>query len=337
MKNKCLTLLMLSLAVMMLSSCVHEWPKQPESRPVGLTVKHELPWELLEFFPDSRSESLTAADLQTRYIYEVYAEGNTDYPVSRTIQYSTDIDLADFVTSLEVPVGTYNIYVWNDFVGTADKNPLFYNAKEFKDVTYLEPYRACSKYKDAFCGKVTVTVPESIDENVFVAGEITLRRPLTAYALVATDFRQFVTSELNRRNIPKVPGATGAYQLPDVEKYKVVVTYTGFLPNEYSVLAGKPVYSKTGVRYESSLTELDDISAMLAFDMFFINGEKSEVSINIDVLDPKGENISSSGNITLPIELSHCTVVRGQFLTQKAGGGVGISPDFDGEINIEIK
>lgn len=340
MKYHWLTSLSLVLLLSLFTSCVHEWPQIPEGRQVGLTVKHELLWELLEFFPNSRSEYTNPENIDTRYIYEVYREGETEHPISRTVQYSADIDLNEFVTRLEVPVGTYDIYVWNDFVDKNDgHNPLFYDAENFRDVTYLMPYRACSKFKDCFAGKVTITVPESVDEDVTVSGEITVKRPLTAYALIANDYRQFVTQELTRRGLPKVPGANGAYMLPDASQYKVVISYTSFLPNEYSVLSAKPVFSVSGVQYVSTIEALEnnDYEAMIAFDMFYINGLKSQVPIQVDVFDPAGENISTYKGEPLPIELSHCTVVKGQFLTQKGGGGVGISPDFDGEINIEIK
>ena len=48
--------------------------------------------------------------------------------------------------------------------------------------------------------------------------------------------------------------------------------------------------------------------------------------------------MSSTNPINVPIVRSKMTVVKGEFLTSKATGGVTINPSYDGDdYNIEIK
>ena len=48
-----------------------------------------------------------------------------------------------------------------------------------------------------------------------------------------------------------------------------------------------------------------------------------------------GERIAGFPSLDVPVWLSTITLVKGNFLTTKASGGVGIDPGFDGEFNIK--
>lgn len=329
----------LVLTGLLLSSCVHEWPEPLETRNVTLAIHHELPWEYRDFNTgiglDTRSED---ENLEVRYIYRIYPAGTTQIPVSETVEYRSDLSLADFTTTLQVPVGDYDIWVWTDFVRKGSEEGLYYNAGSFRSITYTSPYVGETMRKDAFSGMSEVSVPSSIDENVPVTREITVRRPLTGYVFISSDLNEFVKGEIARRRLPSSnpeDGATGDAAF-DFTGYRVKISYTGYLPCEYDMFKGKPVDSATGVSYDASIRALSTTEASIGFDLFFINGKESSVRVAVDIYSPEGERIAGTQNIDIPVNLSTLTLVRGNFLTTKASGGVGISPGFEGEFNIQI-
>lgn len=321
------------------SSCVHEWPEPLPTRGVTLTVHHVLPWEQKEFNSGIGMQTREEMqDLAVRYIYRVYPRGNTSVPVSETIEYRTDLTLADFTTTLDVPVGKFDVYVWTDYVKKDSDTGLYYDAKSFKNITYTKPYKGDTMDKDAFWGLTEVDVPSSIDENVELNYTITVKRPLTGYAFISTDLEEFTKGEIARRKLNRDSETSGG-GLPafDFTGYKVKVSYTGYLPCEFDMFRAKPVDSATGVSFEGQIRVLDDDTAVVGFDIFFINGNESSVRVALDIYDPDGTRIAGFPSLDVPVWLSTITLVKGNFLTTKASGGVGIDPGFDGEFNIEWK
>ena len=61
------------------------------------------------------------------------------------------------------------------------------------------------------------------------------------------------------------------------QNLRILVAYTGFLPNRYSVLRGVPFDATTGVNFLSGMTELStegDGSATLGYDYVMVNGDE---------------------------------------------------------------
>ena len=81
----------------------------------------------------------------------------------------------------------------------------------------------------------------------------------------------------------------------------------------------------------------NDEEITLGFDYIFVNGNETTLSISVEVYNSKGEKMSSSNPVNVPIVRSKMTLVKGEFLTSKATGGVSINPGYDGEdYNVEI-
>ncbi len=338
--SRLLSSLVLFVGAICLSSCVHEWPEPLETRSVTLTVHHTLPWEYRDFNTGiglTRTEESNDPNLCVRYIYRVYPAGTNQIPVSETVEYRSDLTLADFTTTLAVPAGDYDIWVWTDFVEKDTETGLYYDASSFRAITYKYPYQGDTMRKDAFAGKTEVNVPASIDEVVSIDAEVTVERPLTGYVFISGDLTEFVRGEIARRKIYDAEIDT-ELQIPtfDFSEYKVKVSYTGYLPCEYDMFKGKPVDSATGVSYMADIRAISETKAAIGFDLFFINGKESSVRVALDIYGPDGERIAGTQNIDIPVNLSTITLVRGNFLTTKASGGVGIDPGFEGEFNIPI-
>lgn len=324
------------------TSCVHEWPGLPETRKGRILVKHELPWRLFEWNYSTRADA-PAGPMAVRYIYEIYPAGTTERAVARYTQIRTDISLADFYAELDLPVGEYDVYVWSDFIYQNSEQSLFYDAQDLSDIKVKSTYKGNTENKDAFQGRFRINVPSTIDQEVPHDYEVLLTRPLTAYAFLSTDLSEFIEQEVRRTGAPaldpsKIDPSDIASWAPaiDFDHYTARFYYTGYLPVEYSIFRDRPIDSATGVIYEGKMDIVNSDEVLIGFDYFFINGRESSINVAIEIFDPKGEMVAAVPTVTVPVERGRATIVRGEFLTSKAHGGVGINPDFFGEFNVEI-
>lgn len=342
LRSNCMDVIFRVLAVLMLLmplfSCVHEWPELPAGREVKLVVHHELPWRLFEYSYRQGTRAGGDENVAVRYIYEVYPAGSTEVPVARYTQVREDLSLSDFSTTLDLPAGEYDVYVWSDFIDKDSEQSLYYDASTLTAVKVRMPYAGDTELKDAFQGMFTACVPLSADEDVSAEFEVTLRRPLTAYAFLSTDLEEFIEQETRRLGLPAIEGGDMTrYPEVDFSRYKVRMRYPGYVPVEYSVFRNRPTDSASGLYYEGNIRVVSHDEVLLGFDYFFINGQESSINVGIDIFDPEGEQVASVASVTIPVERNRATIVRGDFLTSKAHGGIGINPDFDGDYNIEIK
>lgn len=326
----------------LLPSCVHEWPEIPQTRPVVLTVTHDLGWE---FYEHAAPGSRAGQTHMQRYQFKVFPAGETKYPVSEKIMTVEDDSRSDFQVTLFIPAGDYDIYVWSDNVpaelGGTDHH---FDTSDFNSITYTLPYKGNDRQKEAYKGKTTVSVPASVDEKIPLAGTVNLSTPLTSYAFVSTDLEKFMEAETAAGKLKmrggesgEATGGEGETEIPDIRDYTVKVNYTYYHPNVYDPIKDKPVNSATGVGYTASIEPLDNGNAMICFDHFFINGSESGTRVSLELYDPDGEKIGSTPAMDLPVKRGRCTIVRGEFLTSKASGTTGINPGFDGEFNVEIR
>ena len=120
----------------------------------------------------------------------------------------------------------------------------------------------------------------------------------------------------------------------DLNDYKVVFHYVGFMPDAYSIYTDEPVDSSTGVIFESGLKTLTESEATLGFDYVFSYSSESVVSVQIGIYDNEGTQISLTAPINIPLKRSHHTIMTGSFLMSQTSGGVSINPEYDGDHNL---
>ena len=174
-------------------------------------------------------------------------------------------------------------------------------------------------------------VPDTLD--------ISMQRPLAKYEFVTNDVLEFVEKEATRvaskanggnsRSNDDIPS-----RVINIEDYKVVFYYVGFMPNAYSINTDKPVDSSTGVFFESKLKKLTESEAAIGFDYVFVNGKESSITLKIGVEDNEGTQLSLSEAIEVPLKRSHHTILTGMFLMSEASGGVSINPEYEGDHNM---
>ena len=167
--------------------------------------------------------------------------------------------------------------------------------------------------------------------------EIQMQRPLAKYEFVTNDVLEFISKEITRITSLGI-GNKSKEQAPtkvvDLNDYKVVFHYVGFMPDAYSIYTDEPVDSSTGVIFESGLKTLTESEATLGFDYVFSYSSESVVSVQIGIYDNEGTQISLTAPINIPLKRSHHTIMTGSFLMSQTSGGVSINPEYDGDHNL---
>ena len=324
--------LMLSLlASLLLTSCdVHEMPDLPEK------VAHYFQLDFdTDSWPIQDSEYVTRskndkAELDIRYIaraYPVLENGKTaqEY-VDQAIFTRSIPDGYDYKFMLDLPPGNFNVMVWADFVDKGSKANYFYNADNFAEIYLHGKHQANTDNRDAFSGNAEISIVADIIDKEPETTIIEMERPLAKFEFITNDIEEFLGKETRK-------GADNDMSI-DLDDYKIVFYYTGFMPNAYSLFSDKPVDSATGVFFESKLTQINESEASMGFDYIFINGNESITTVNVGLYNTEGQLLSMSEAIEVPIKRSFHTIIKGKFLSQENKGGVNINPEFDDDYNL---
>ena len=335
-----------------LTACdVHEWPETPEFVKMHLRLTYETDmteWEHLydgaEVIEQGYGETYdNHRDYgKIRYIvraYPVSEKQRTTSDYTQEFVFTKDISEGyDHEVTLDVLPGNYNFMVWSDLVQSSGDSH-FHNADNFAEITLQGDHKGNNDYRDAFRGSNNISLAADYMVHQPDTLDITMQRPLAKFEFVTNDVVEFIDKE-STRIASKANGNKAAStdenptRTVNIEDYKVVFYYVGFMPDAYSIYTDKPVDSSTGVMFESSLRKLSESEATMGFDYVMVNDKRSTVTIQIGIQDKEGEQLSLTEPIEVPLKRSHHTILTGMFLMSEASGGVTINPDFDGDYNL---
>lgn len=336
----------------LLPSCdVHEFPEEVLLTKEYFTISFDFDTDMQEqdYFYDSRSVGIVS-DYKMRYTlmafpYEGSRNSDGGRSVSRAAMWSysftREVELNDYDCSIDIqiPKGEYTMMVWADFVKKGVNGHYFYNPDNFSEIVLYGEHKANTDLRDAFRGSKAVEVYEIKPNEEAPDIIIPMERPLAKFTVVTTDLREFFEREeeaLRREAEARGEQDEGSRGVK-LDDYQVVFYYSGFMPCAYSMFTDRPIDSKTGVKFYSKLEQISDDEARMGFDFVMVNGKDASVMVTMGLLDAEGNPVSSSDEINVPLKRSMNTTVRGRFLMQEAGGGIGIDPSFEGDYNIEIK
>lgn len=334
-----------TLLLCFLISCdVHEWPEVEKD--VKATFHIELEFDTYmsekEYFYNTRSSN-DILDYEMRYVLRAYPieSSESGRAVSRTALwehvFTRSVSANDYDTSvdleIELPKGEYSLMAWADFVKAGTTDHYFYNSDNFAEIMLHGTHKANTDMRDAFHGASDITMSRVADKEGTVV--IQMSRPLAKFSFVSTDLQKFIDKELQARNRNAARGEES--RSLNLQDYKVMFYYNGFMPCAYNMFTHKPNDSKVGVNFESRITVTNESEALLGFDYVLVNGSEATASLILALYDKDGKEIFSSNPIAVPVKRARHTIMRGEFLTIETSGGVGIVPDFDGEYNYEIK
>ena len=337
--------ILIMLLCFFISCDVHQWPEVEEEVKATLHIELDFNTDMNE--KESFYNARSASDIngyEMRYVlraFSIESEGNGrsvsrnaswEYVFTRKVSfndYDTDIDV-----QVEMPRGEYSLMVWADFVKAGTTENLFYAPDNFAEITLFGEHKANTDLRDAFRGTTGVVLSRSTSKVGTVV--VNMERPLAKFSFISNDLQKFIDKELEARNQSSSRGDDDSRSL-NLEDYKVMFYYNGFMPCAYNMFTGKPNDSKVGVNFQSKITVTNDSEALMGFDYVFVNGTEATASIILALYDSNGREVFSSNPISVPIKRAQHTIMRGEFLTIDTSGGVGVNPDFDGEYNCEIK
>ena len=338
------------LPILLLSACdVHEWPETPEFVKMHLRLNYETDMTEWEHLYDGISviEQGYGETYDNHQKYGKIRYIIRTYPISEkqraSQNYSQEFVFTKDITegynhevTLDVLPGNYYIMVWSDLIETSGDS-YFYDADNFAEIKLQGEHQGNADHRDAFRGTNSVSLVADIEEHQPDTLDVAMQRPLAKFEFITTDLQKFIDKEME---ILKKETETRGHDNPtrvDINDYKVIVLYSGFMPDTYNMNTDKPIDSSMGVFFESELNALNENEASLGFDYVFVNGKEAGVSVQIGLYDGEDRQIALSEPIDVPLRRSHHTILRGSFLMQEASGGITINPDFDGNHNIVIE
>lgn len=304
------------LLCVLLSACSNDEPEALGSAPVVVTVQLDtamVDWQVIN---DSRA--VESHDLRCQIaVYPVTSSGSLAAQVEcQTIIFTPEGQQRE--CRMVLPSGDYRVLAWADWVDHGSVIDKYYTTNDFSDITFLGKYQGNNDYRNAYSGSAVVSFKvKQGDTTTVVREQLSLRSVMGKVKFIATDYNQYLAKGQNLR---------------------ILVAYTGFLPNRYSVPRGVPFDATTGVNYISSITETStegDGTATLGWDYVMVNGEESSVTMALGMYNDEGHLVGQSATLNVPIKRGGITIVKDQFLTRTASsGGIGIDPSFDGDINV---
>lgn len=322
------------------ASCdVHEFPQEEVKMHVFLRLRFttDIPWSVFSSGDMLQGSSYSRGVIQNctiRSIVRLYnRSGDTRTDVSSDYQefvyYFSATDSYDNVFAIDVPQGNYQVMVWSDFINGAG-GTAFYDAEDFADIQVTFPYVGNSDYRDAFRGYAEIDVTDfegdgGDEGNRTVTVEMS--RPLAKYEFISTDLKEFMAQESRAQ-------ARGMGSDIDLNDYRIKFFYEGYVPTSFSMLMDKPVDSATGISFDGSLNVLSDDEVSLGFDYVFVNHKETSISVKIGIFNQKGELISLTNPVDVPLKRSVHTLVRGRFLMEKSSSSVTIDSSYEDDYNI---
>lgn len=323
-------LAMIAAAPILIQSCdVHEFPGDDLPTPAVPTAHcrlhlrydtDEMPLLTTVEYGSSRSVEqhflraiITIYDINTNKIVEL---NSTQKNI--TIRIPADASLSDVVIPLNLPQGHYRILVWSDYVDTDELADKFFNTTNLSyissnQINGLHPGNLDERI--AFRGETELIVTKTETQIDCTAEMI---RPMARFRFIATDI-----NELNHRST-------------SLSDYTATIVYPNYMPSAFNLLTDRPVDSNTGQYFHAKPQQLNASEAQLGFDHVLVSKSKSSVQVAL-AINLGSTTTATTGTLTIPLERGRLTEIRGRFFSSTATGGVGISPGFNGDYNIEIK
>lgn len=339
----------------LLACNVHQWPEHPIPEvDVYLTMAFDTKMDSLEIFARaSEFASSNPDDYDVRHSIRAYYVKENGYIVPDSFRDTVIINKVaggalditeDDRVKWHLPPGKYKIFAWTDYVKNDSKEDLFYTTYDFTHIGLTTqstgaPTVGNCEYRDAFSGWTEVEIEPQFELDLpDVRAHLDMSRPLAKFEFITNDLDEFVTRVLEKRaeEAAAAGGAAAAETITpasiDLNEFKIVIRYVGFMPSVYSMPENDPVDALANVSFNSSVVQIDKTTASLGFDYVFVHTDSSNIKLSISVYNNKNTLLSAVTDITVPIQRSRLTTIRGSFMTESAQGGVGIDPGFEGDI-----
>ena len=220
----------------------------------------------------------------------------------------------------------YRILVWADYVNAeTPEQGLVYDAGNLAFILPTGKYIGNSRYKDVFAASTTADLTSFRNHwGAETSLDVELYRPVARYELVAKDVATF----LNKLSTGGLKG----------ESFTARVKYSDYLPTGYNLWDDVPKNSLMYMEYKVAFERPADGTKelQLGFDYVLTDaGETVPIPVELEILNEKNEVLARTA-FRIPCERGKNTTVRGNFLTSDINGGIGIDPDYDGDLEVDL-
>lgn len=352
------TLVTLAAAAVLLAGCnVREYPTSgrpgeegfEELNSIGISVRFKFALDMpdyttVEVLEDTRgyfSGFPNAAGYDARYTVKVFRYQNgydntldLSAPVFSESITVADLDhLADTTLDVRLDGEKYQVLVWMDFVEKGTEEDAFYSTGDFTAISWQEGHSGSNDFLQAFRGITSVDLSRYQGAGITIDRPVKMVRPMAKYRIVATDREGFLTQYRLRHGLD-AKGDDDPDDL-DLSSFHAVLTYTGNVPCEYNLFSDVPTDVTNGLSFTSPLRMLEDGTIELGTDYIFVEERETPTTVTVQASVYEDGFKSPLSNITfnLPLQRGCLTTARGGFLTGTGGGGITVSPTFDGEFD----
>ena len=329
--RKILYFILIAHTLLYTACAVHEWPETPREV-MKLHIKLNYETEMTEWihlydgteviekgYGNTYNNHQESGKI--RYIVRAYPAGdkkNNKQDFTKEVIITKDVSEGySHEMTLELSEGDYDIMVWSDLIQDTEENH-FYDANNFTDIRLNENNIGGNNYNDAFRGVDAVSLDAITKSTKIDTLNITMQRPIAKFELIAEDMLEFIKGK-------------GIF---NIEDYKVVFHYMGFMPNAYSIFSDKPVDALTGVTFESRPTVICDNEVSLGFDYMFTRDVLSNTSVQFVIYGKGEEPVVKSDQIEIPISRSFHTKIYGNFFSDHNENSTIINPSYNGDHNL---
>lgn len=324
-------------ATALLSSCVHEYPESPAADPTEIKVNITLDTE-----PAITRGSVLAGTKSEEspcmyFIVEIYRDRLEGEPVVRREfgAHRTDDGSSSVQFTETLHAGNYKAVAFavctKDISGTG----CVYNTGDLSRITFSDTeYRGSTDLKECYDARFDIDLS---GDKWYQTVDIrhTLTCPMGRLEIVSEDAEEFLTkvqaSTAGQAGTPPSLDSEDYWQ-----EYYVRWDYVLYFPVGYNVFTGLPNKAETQISFSSDITPLSDDEVLLGYDYVFVNGDETSVSVTLTLFNRDKEKLNTYSNLPATLYKGETTVIRGDYLTQNRGSGIGIDPGFDGDIEITL-
>lgn len=326
-----------ALTALLSASCVHEYPDGAGTDPKAIQTQITLKTQTT--FTHSSTLAREREDFGHMYfVVELHEEAFGDTPLlRREIGVPRAADGSATITLNEtLHAGNYKCIAYATPAQAADGSGRIFSLKDLEAISHEGEYQGSTDAKE--CYEIRFDLPLSAD-RWFGTYESThlLESPMGSIEVISADAEEFIKLEIARleglRQQQQDGKSRADWQWSD---YYVIWSFNMYHPVGYNAYTGLPNKAEQAVSFRSEITPQNEKEASLGFDYVFVNGPQSQVNLTLQIYDKDNTLLNVYSGIEVPIERGKTTIVRGEYLTNRKESGIGIDPEFDGDITIVL-
>lgn len=325
-----------ALAALLSVACVHEYPDDAGTDPTAIQTQITLKTQTT--FTHSSILAREREDYGHMYfVVELHDEEFGDTPllrrevgVPRTADGSATITLNETLHA-----GNYKCIAYAAPAQEADGSGRIFSLRDLEAISHEGEYPGSTDAKE--CYEIRFDLSLSAD-RWFDSYESThlLESPMGSIEVISADAEEFIKLEIARLESQRQQQGGKSRADWQWSDYYVVWSFNMYHPVGYNAYTGLPNKAEQEISFRSEITPQNEQEASLGFDYVFVNGAQSQVNLTLRIYDKDDTLLNVYSGIEVPIERGKTTIVRGEYLTNRKESGIGIDPEFDGDITIVL-